>query len=328
MMIQEIAQQMVADNKGLLAADESTGTIGKRFADIDVENTEENRQAYRELLFTAPGFEEYISGIILYDETIRQSARDGRTFVSILESHGVLPGIKVDLGTEPFAEGSEELVTNGLEGLEARLAEYVDLGAKFTKWRAVITIGEDRPTKEAIRENMVRLAKYAKLVQQAGMVPMVEPEVLMDGNHTLKRCKEVTLEVQYALFEELIREDVALDAIILKPNFVVPGSASGEPFDADVSAAETLDVLVETVPVEVPGIMFLSGGLSEEDATDVLREINIDDMDNNWKLSFSYGRALQKTDLEVWGGKEENVPAAQEAFVAQAKQVRDAVKGK
>lgn len=326
MTIRDIAVQMVADYKGLLAADESTSTIGKRFDDIGVENTEVNRQAYRELLFTAPGFEQYVSGVILYDETIRQSTVGGDTFVSVLESKGVLPGIKVDMGTEPIVEGSSELVTNGLDGLAERLAEYAALGAKFTKWRAVITIGENIPTEAAIRENAVRLAKYAKLVQNAGMVPIVEPEVLMNGTHTLLRCKEVTLQAQYALFEELVREEVDLQAIILKPNFVVPGKDSEEAFDAKVSAKETLDVLGETVPVEVPGIMFLSGGLSEQDATDVLREINIDELDNNWKLSFSYGRALQKTDLEVWQGKPENVEAAQAAFVAQAKKDSDAVR--
>lgn len=327
MTITDIAQQMVADQKGLLAADESTSTIGKRFADIGVENTEENRRAYRELLFTAPGFEEYISGVILYDETIRQSASDGRTFVSILESLGVLPGIKVDLGTEPISEGSTEFVTIGLDGLAERLSEYSMIGARFTKWRAVITIGDGTPTEECIRENMVRLAQYAKLVQEAGMVPIVEPEVLMDGDHSLARCKQVTLRVQRTLFEELMRIGVDLEAIILKPNFIVPGTDSVEVFDAEVSARETLGVLQETVPVEVPGIMFLSGGLSEKDATDVLREMHIDDLDNNWKLSFSYGRALQKTDLEVWQGKQENVTAAQAAFVAQAKKDRDAVRG-
>jgi fructose-bisphosphate aldolase, class I len=326
--LHHIAQKIVANDKGLLAADESTSTIGKHFDKIGVENTEENRRAYRELLFMTVGFEQYISGVILYDETIRQSTHDGVLFVDVLKSKGVLPGVKVDLGTEPFTEGSAELVTKGLHGLTESLAEYARLGVTFTKWRAVVTIGQGIPTDECIRENMKRLAQYAKLVQEAGMVPMVEPEVLMDGAHMMQTCKEVTLRAQYALFEELERVGVDLKGIILKPNFIVPGKESGEVFDPVVSARETLDVLGETTPLEVPGVMFLSGGLSDTDAVDVLREVNRLREEHMWKLSFSYGRALQSTALKVWGGKSENVPAAQSAFFDMAKKNSEACGGK
>lgn len=322
-----IAQQMVEGAKGLLAADESTGTIGKRLASIGLDNTEEYRQSYRELLFTTPGFEQYISGVILYDETIRQSSSGGQSFVDMLTSRGVLPGIKVDMGTEPMGEEGVDLVTSGLDGLAERLAEYASIGAKFTKWRSVFNITDEYPSEASIRENSVRLARYAKLVQEAGMVPIVEPEVIMDGTHTLERCKEVTLQAQYALFEELVREGVDLQGIILKPNFIVPGTESEEVFDPATSARETLDVLGETVPVEVPGIMFLSGGLSETEAAAVLREINKIEHDNNWALSFSYGRALQRSALDAWQGKEENVAAAQQAFLDMAKLHSDAVRG-
>lgn len=322
-----IAKQMVADQKGLLAADESTSTIQKRFDTIGVENTEENRRAYRELLFTTPGFEQYISGVILFDETLRQSASTGESFVSILKSKGVLAGIKVDLGTEPLTPGSEDVVTLGLDGLPPRLAVYAELGATFTKWRAVFTITDTAPTSVGIRENARRLALYARMVQDAGMVPIVEPEVIMDGAHSLQRCKEVTLEAQYALFEELERMDVDLKGIILKPNFIVAGKDSGEAFDAALSARETLDVLGETVPLEVPGSMFLSGGLTETQATDLLREINTLREDHMWKLSFSYGRALQASALKAWGGKSENVLAAQSAFLEQARKNSEACTG-
>lgn len=323
-----IAQQMVADQKGLLAADESTGTIQKRFDTIGVENTEANRQAYRELLFTTPGFDQYISGVILFDETLRQSTSDGISFVELLQSKGVLPGIKVDLGTEAFTENSLEVVTKGLDGLADRLAEYAKLGARFTKWRAVITIADGIPTDECIRENMIRLAQYAKLVQEAGMVPIVEPEVLMDGSHTLQTCKEVTLRTQYALFEELERVGADLKGIILKPNFIVPGKESGETFDPILSAKETIDVLGETVPLEVPGIMFLSGGLSDTDAVNILREINRLREEHMWKLSFSYGRALQTAALKAWGGKSDDVYSAQSAFLDVAKKNSEACGGK
>lgn len=325
--IHTIAQQMIKGYKGLLAADESTGTIGKRFDTIGVENTEAQRQAYRELLFTTPGFEQYISGVILYDETIRQSSTNGRPFVDMLNERGVLPGIKVDLGTEAMDAEGGDLVTNGLDGLAERLAAYAAMGAKFTKWRAVFSITETNPSEASIRENAIRLARYAKLVQAAGMVPIVEPEVLMDGTHSLERCKEVTLAAQYALFEELVREDIDLKGIILKPNFIVPGTESGEVFDPVIAAKETLDVLGETVPVAVPGIMFLSGGLSEIQAAAVLREINKMEHDNSWALSFSYGRALQRSALDAWQGKETNVAAAQQAFLDMAKLHSDAVRG-
>jgi fructose-bisphosphate aldolase, class I len=317
-MLHDIAKQMVADHKGLLAADESTGTIQKRFDAIGVENTESNRQAYRELLFTAPRCEEYISGVILFDETFRQVSRDGVPFVALLAQKGILPGIKVDMGTEPFASGSTEVVTKGLEGLPERLAEYAAQGAKFTKWRAVITIGEGIPTQECILENMRRLAQYATLVQDAGMVPIVEPEVLMDGAHTSSTCAAVTHRTLHVLFEELAHAQVNLSGCILKPNFVVPGNTSLETFDPDAAARETLAVLEQTVPYEVPGIMFLSGGLSEAQVGDVLRIIHRVPKSAPWALSFSYGRALQSSALAAWGGKTENISAGQDEFVAHA----------
>jgi len=317
--LNQTAKQMVAPHKGILAADESTPTIGKRFAKINVENIEENRHAYRELLFTASNMGEYISGVILYDETIRQRASDGQTFVTVLEKQSVLPGIKVDEGTEALPESPNEVVTKGLEGLPKRLPEYVNMGAKFCKWRAVIKIGENIPTDNCIQINAERLAKYAKLCQENNLVPIVEPEVLMDGNHTIEKCYEVTKKTLLTVFGELKKSGVAFGGMVLKPNMVLSGTECEKQAGAKEVAEMTVKCLKETVPAEMPGIVFLSGGQSEEFACETLNEINKLSVDCPWQLSFSYGRALQASTLKAWGGKSENVGVAQEAFLKQAR---------
>jgi fructose-bisphosphate aldolase class I len=337
--LNKIAKQMVAPGKGILAADESTGTIGKRFEKISLPNEEANRQAYREILFTAPDIGKYISGVILYDETLRQRARpssgltatfpqggkeirnnasDGRTFVSILEAAGVLPGIKVDLGTENFGESPDEKITKGLDGLPKRLAEYVALGAKFAKWRAVITIGKDLPTKANIRQNAKTLAGYALVCQEAGLVPIVEPEVLMDGSHSMERCEEVSEKTLTYVFEELQAAKVAPEGIILKTNMAVPGKDSGEKLSPQQIAQATLRVFKKVLPNGLPGQAFLSGGQSEIEATENLNAMHLLGK-LPWQLSFSYGRALQDSALKIWKGKPENVKAAQAAFIHRAK---------
>jgi len=326
--LNNIAKQMTAPGRGILAADESTPTIGKRFAKINVENTEENRRAYRELLFTAPQMGEYISGVIMYDETIRQRASDGHTFVTVLEKQGVLSGIKVDEGTEPMTDSPDEVVTKGLEGLPLRLPSYVNMGAKFCKWRAVIKIGGHTPTDKCIQINAERLAKYAKLCQENNLVPIVEPEVLMDGSHTAEKCYEVTKNTLTVVFEELKKAGVALDGIILKPNMVLSGTECPKQASAKEIAEFTVKCLKETVPAHVPGIAFLSGGQSEEFACETLNEINKIASDCPWQLTFSYGRALQASTLKAWEGKAENVSEAQKAFLEQAKRVGLARDGK
>lgn len=319
--LESTAQKLVAPGKGILAADESTGTIAKRLEKINVESTEENRRAYRELLFTTPGIGEYISGVILFDETIRQRATDGHTFVTVLEKQGVIPGIKVDMGTEPMPNSPLELITKGLEGLDERLKQYHNFGAQFAKWRAIITIGEGIPTVDCITQNAKRLAEYALLCQQNDIVPIVEPEVLMDGpnsNHTIERCREVTKQTLDIVFAELRAQGVLLSGMILKPNMIVPASSQGRA-DVKVVAEQTLACLRECVPAEVPGIVFLSGGQKEVEATENLQAINAMKGDAPWALSFSYGRALQSSTLETWGGKAENVAAAQAEFTKRAK---------
>lgn len=316
-ILEEVAQKLVANGKGILAADESTGTITKRFAKIKVESTEDNRRAYRELLFTTPDFGKHISGVILFDETIRQSAVDGRTFVDLLGNEGVLPGIKVDLGTEVLTDSPEELVTKGLDGLAERLKEYADLGAKFAKWRAVIKIGENIPTENCLEQNALGLAKYAKACQEAEIVPIVEPEVLMDGAHSIEKCFEVTKKTLEKVFTALRTEGVHLPGMLLKPNMVISGT-EGQKVDSKMIAEMTLKCFRETVPAEVPGIVFLSGGQSEVEATANLQTINALKGGTSWKLSFSYGRALQASALEVWAGKPENVAAAQAEFKKRA----------
>jgi fructose-bisphosphate aldolase class I len=316
--LHEIAKALVAEGKGILAADESSGTIKKRFDSIGVESTEENRRAYRDLLFTTEGAEEFISGVILYDETIRQSSADGTPFPKLLESKGIIPGIKVDMGAKPLAGASEETVTEGLDGLRERLAEYRDLGAKFTKWRAVISIGDGRPSEYAIWANAHALARFAALSQEAGLVPIVEPEVLMDGEHTIEESYRVTERTLRALFTELFDQRVEREGSLLKTNMVVSGYDSSEQADVETVADMTIRALRNTVPAAVPGVVFLSGGMSDEDATARLNAMN-QRGPHPWELSFSYGRALQAPALKAWGGDSANVEAGQQAYYRRAK---------
>jgi fructose-bisphosphate aldolase class I len=312
------ARALAAPGKGILAADESSGTIEKRFDSIHVESTEENRRAYRELLFTTDGMGEFISGVILYDETLRQRSVDGTPFAEVLSAQGIIPGIKVDKGAKPLAGFDGEKITEGLDGLRDRLAEYYELGARFTKWRAVIAIGDGIPTAGCIVANAEALARFAALSQEAGLVPIVEPEVLMDGDHTIERCVEVTAETQASVFAALRRHRVRFDGMLLKPNMVVSGI--GCPAQAGVRevAEATIRCLRDNVPAAVPGIMFLSGGQSDELATAHLDAMNRLEP-QPWQLSFSYGRALQAPALKAWKGETANVLAAKMAFYHRAK---------
>ena len=311
--LEEIANYIVSDGKGILAADESNPTCGKRFDSIGVESSEINRRDYREMLFRASGMQDNIGGVILFDETIRQSAEDGTPLVELIKNQGALPGIKVDKGLLPLESSPEETVTQGLEGLDERCKEYVSLGAKFTKWRAVIKISESLPTDECIKANMRALAKYAKIVQNNNMVPMVEPEVLMDGSHTIDQCYEVTSKSLKSLFECLKDEGVNIAGTILKPNMVTSGSTAEIQASVQEVAEMTVKCLNENVPADLPGVTFLSGGQSDVDAT-----AHLDAMNKiggfPWKLSFSYGRALQQPSLKAWLGKKENVSLAQDAL--------------
>jgi|TARA_Y100000996_G_scaffold354680_1_gene294961 fructose-bisphosphate aldolase class I len=311
--LEEIANYIVSDGKGILAADESNLTCGKRFDSIGVESTEINRRDYREMLFRADGMQDNIGGVILFDETIRQSAEDGTPLVELIKNQGALPGIKVDKGLAPLESSHEETVTQGLEGLDERCKEYVSLGAKFTKWRAVIKISPSLPTDECIEANMKALAKYAKIIQNNNMVPMVEPEVLMDGSHTIDQCYEVTSKSLKSLFECLQYEGVNIAGTILKPNMVTSGSTAEIQASVQEVAEMTVKCLNENVPSDLPGITFLSGGQSDVDAT-----AHLDAMNKiggfPWKLSFSYGRALQQPSLKAWLGKKENVSLAQDAL--------------
>jgi fructose-bisphosphate aldolase, class I len=316
--LEQTAAAIVAEGKGILAADESEGTIKKRFDSIGVESTEENRRGYRDLLFTTEGVEDYISGVILFDETIRQSSADGTPFPKLLESKGVIPGIKVDKGAKPLAVAEGETVTEGLDGLRARLDEYRELGARFTKWRAVITIGKKIPSEYCLWTNAHALARYAALSQEAGLVPIVEPEVLMEGDHTIERSFEVTSHTLHAVFTELRDQRVHPEGILLKPNMVLSGYECPEQASHEQVAAETIRCFKRHVPAAVPGIVFLSGGQSDEDATANLNAMNALG-EHPWQLSFSYGRALQAPALKAWGGKEENVEAAQRAYYHRAK---------
>jgi fructose-bisphosphate aldolase, class I len=315
--LNETARAIVADHKGILAADESTGTIGKRFDSIGVESTEESRRAYRQLLFTTPGMEDAIGGVILYDETIRQSADDGTPFAEVLASKGSIPGIKVDTGAHDLAGFPGEKITEGLDGLRARLAEYRELGARFAKWRAVITIGGGIPSFACIRGNAHALARYAALCQEAGIVPIVEPEVLMDADNTIERCFDVTSQTLEWTFHELAEQRVHLPGALLKPNMVVSGKGCPEQARAARIAELTIGCFLTHVPAAVPGIVFLSGGQSEVEATENLNAIN--QIGGPWPLSFSYGRALQQSALSAWGGDAANVEAAQEVFVHRAR---------
>ncbi|MFC1583560.1 class I fructose-bisphosphate aldolase [Candidatus Neomarinimicrobiota bacterium] len=313
-----IAQAMVAEGKGILAADESTGTIAKRFDSINVESTEENRRAYRGLLFTTEDAEKFISGVIMYDETLRQSTKDGTPFPKLLAGKGIVPGIKPDKGAKPMAGFPGEKVTEGLDGLREQLQEYYDLGARFGKWRAVITIGDGIPSKACLKANAHALARYAALCQEIGLVPIVEPEVLMDGGHTLERCEEVTEAALRTLYKALYEQRVVLEGSILKPNMVISGKACPKQARADEIAAATVRCFKRAVPAAVPGIVFLSGGQSPVEATVNLNAMNAMFDNLPWELSFSYGRALQEPVLKAWQGKEENVPAAKKAHYHRA----------
>lgn len=316
--LKSTAAALVGGGRGILAADESTGTIGKRFEKIGLENTEDNRRAYREMLFTTPGVGEYISGVIMYDETIRQSAADGRRFVDVQREANMLPGIKVDTGTEALDEGSEEKYTKGLDTLKERLAEYVSLGAAFTKWRAVITIGEGIPSERCIARNAHDLAEYARLAQEASLVPIVEPEVLMDGPHSMARCEEVSEKTLAAVFAALAAEGVALEGMVLKTNMVVPGKESGESATVAEVAEATLRVFNKVLPRGLAGQAFLSGGQSEKSATEHLQAMNAAGP-HPWPLTFSYGRALQDSALKAWAGKAENVGVAERILLHRAR---------
>ncbi len=324
--LNEIASYIVSDGKGILAADESNPTCTKRFDSIGVESTEENRRDYRELLFRAEGMKGNIGGVILFDETIRQKAADGTSLVDIINVQGALPGIKVDKGLSPIGD-SEESLTQGLDGLDERLKEYFELGAKFTKWRAVINIGEGMPSSEAISANMEALADYAKIVQNNNMVPMVEPEVLMDGAHSIDDCYDATSRCLESLFSNLTDRGVDITGTILKPNMVTSGSKASNQASIEEVAQRTVDCLKANVPESLPGITFLSGGQSDVDAT-----AHLDAMNKiggfNWKLSFSYGRALQQPALKAWMGQSENGSLAQEALSHRALMNKLASEGK
>jgi fructose-bisphosphate aldolase class I len=297
--LEETALAMVAPGKGIIAIDESTGTIAKRFAAVGVENTEENRRAYREMLLTTPNLSDHISGAILFDETLRQSARDGRSFVQVMNDAGILPGIKVDKGTQALAGFPGELITEGLDGLRGRLQEYASIGARFAKWRAVINIGDDIPSATCIDANAHALARYAALCQEAGLVPMVEPEVLMDGDHDIETCYDVTEATLRSLFSALYEHNIMLEGTILKASMVLPGKDCPEQIDAEGVAEATVRCLRSAVPAALPGIVFLSGGQSDEDAT---RHLNVMNQigPHPWPLSFSYGRAMQQAALKLW----------------------------
>ena len=311
--LEEIANYIVSDGKGILAADESSGTIEKRFKSINVESTEDNRRKYREMLFRSPVMAEAIGGVILFDETLRQKSSDGDYLRNVILDHGSLPGIKVDQGVKEFEGGSDEKITTGLDGLHERCQEYEKHGAKFTKWRAVINVSDKIPSNNCISENMNALAEYALIAQQNNMVPIVEPEVIMDGSHSVERCHEVTNQTLLVLFEMLDKKNVNIKGTLLKPNMVVSGTENNYQAPIEEVAEKTLQCLKSSVPDELPGIVFLSGGQSDLDAT-----AHLDAMNKiggfKWKLSFSYGRALQQAALKTWAGKDDNLEVAQKAF--------------
>jgi len=320
----ETAKMLVADNKGLLAIDESIPTCNKRFAKLGIPQTEEYRRAYRELIITTPSLGESISGVILYDETIRQQKKDGTPFMQVITNAGMIPGIKVDIGAKAMAGHPGEKITEGLDGLRDRLQSYAQMGARFAKWRAVLTIGSSIPSRGCIEANAQALARYAALCQEAGLVPIVEPEVLMDGAHTLSRCSEVTEAVLQTVFNRLYRQRVLLEGMLLKPNMVLPGSTCPQQESVDAIADATVQCLLRTVPAAVPGIAFLSGGQSGELASARLNAMNlkfksrsptVGQSPSPWALTFSFGRAIQQPALELWHGKESNVLAAQQALL-------------
>ncbi|MDQ2760512.1 MAG: fructose-bisphosphate aldolase class I [Actinomycetota bacterium] len=316
--LESTAREMVAQGSGILAADESNGTMTKRLEAVGVESSKEARRRFRELLFTASGAQEHISGVILYDETIRQAGADGTPFPALLAEHAMIPGIKVDTGAKPLAGAQGETVTEGLDGLRERLAEYRELGARFAKWRGVINIGEGKPSHYAIAVNAHALARYGALCQEAGIVPIIEPEVLMDGDHTVERSEEVTGETLRAVFEELADQRVLLEGMVLKPNMVMSGYECSQQAGVQEVAKRTLALLARVVPAAVPGIAFLSGGQSDELASAHLNAMNALG-GVPWALSFSYGRALQAAPLKVWKGQESNAGAVQSAFAHRAR---------
>ena len=313
MTLNDIAKKMCAKGKGILAADESTGTIAKRFKSINVENLEKNRLVFRQTLFNSGAMKNCIGGVILFDETIKQKTTLGLTIPELISKHGAIPGIKVDKGAKPLAGSSEETITEGLDGLRERLKEYYDLGARFTKWRAVYNIGEKYPSSQSIKSNAHALARYAALVQEAQMVPIVEPEVLMDGSHDIEKCYQVTTDVLNECYNELKIHKVDLKGTVLKPNMVIPGSNCSNKSSAEEIAKKTLDCLKKNVPSEVPGIAFLSGGQSEIESTKNLNEINKIN-DTKFLITFSYGRGLQASALKEFGKDQKNIINIQKAF--------------
>ena len=324
----DTARKLVADDKGLLAMDESTPTCNKRFAKLGIPQTEQARRAYRELIVTTPGLGESISGAILYDETIRQQKQDGTPFIKVLTDAGIIPGIKVDAGAKDMAAHPGEKITEGLDGLRDRLAEYSQIGARFAKWRAVIAIGDGIPSQSCIEANAQALARYAALCQEAGLVPIVEPEVLMDGGHTLERCFEVTEEVLRTVFDQLYTQRVLLEGMLLKPNMVLPGLTCPRQETVDEVADATVSCLLRSVPAAVPGIAFLSGGQPAELASARLNAMNVKFRSRMpWALAFSFSRAIQYPALEIWHGEQANVLAAQQALVHRAECNRLARRG-
>ena len=328
--LNDIARRLVAPAKGILAADESTNTIKRRFDSINVESTEQSRRDYREMLFRTPGANEFISGVILYDETLRQRGADGGLIVNLLREHGIIPGIKVDKSTNPLANTEGELITDGLDGLRDRLHEYHALGARFTKWRAVITIGAGIPSQYCIDANAHMLGRFAALSQEAQLVPIVEPEVLMDGDHSIEQCHDVTLNALHSTYDELARQRVDLTGTLLKSNMVVSGKDAAERADAHEVATRTLDCLMRAVPPAVPGVVFLSGGQTDDEATENLDAINrsAEYINAPWELSYSYGRALQAAPLKAWGGDSANTEAAQQEYYRRAMLTSAARQGK
>ncbi|HLZ35525.1 MAG TPA: class I fructose-bisphosphate aldolase [Nitrospira sp.] len=317
--LEKTARAMVTDGKGILAADETIGTITKRFDALSIHSTEESRRTYREMLFTTPGVGEFISGVIMYDETIRQRSADGSSLADVLVKQGIIPGIKVDTGAKPLAGSPDETITEGLDGLRERLQQYRGMGARFAKWRAIFRITDRLPSPMSVSTNAHALARYAALCQEQGLVPIVEPEVLMDGSHPIERCEEVTSAVLEAVFHELFELCIRLEAMLLKPNMVIAGKTCPQQASVQEVAASTVRCLRRHVPAAVPGIVFLSGGQSDVLATAHLNAINRIDAGKPWKTSFSYGRALQDAALATWHGKPENLKTGQEALYHRAK---------
>ncbi len=326
----QTAQALVADKKGILAADESGGTIKRRFDSINVESTEKTRRDYREMLFRTAGVSDFISGVILFDETIRQEGADGTPLVKVLTDQGMIPGIKVDKGTIPLPEAPDELVTEGLDGLRDRLNEYAELGAGFTKWRAVIDIADDTPTSYGLNTNAHSLARFAALSQEAGLVPIVEPEILRDGDHSIERCFEITEEILREVFDQLAQQKVLLEGMLLKPSMVISGGSAAQRADPDEVAERTIECFKRVLPASVPGVVFLSGGEPDNSVTANLNAINqkTTELGTPWQLTFSFGRSLQGAPLSAWAGKAENTEAAALAFYTRARLTSAARQGK